>query len=115
MKRPGFSEADLAAALGDGWDADRDRGVLTTVLAERQYAGYIARQRAEAKRHEAMEGRRIPAWLAFGGVSGLRTEARLALERFRPATFGQASRLEGVTPADLTVLMVACRKGAGAV
>jgi len=111
MKRPGFSERDLAAALGGGWDVARDWGVLTTVLAERQYAGYIARQRAEARRHAAMEGRRIPGWLEFGGVSGLRTEARLALERFRPATFGQASRLEGVTPADLTVLMVASRRG----
>jgi len=107
LKRPGFGADDLRRAIDGAWT----RGVLETVLAGRQYAGYIDRQRAEARRQASMEERRVPGWLDVSRVPGLRTEARGAIERFRPATFGQASRLEGVTPADLTVLLVAMKRG----
>ena len=85
-------------------------GALDTVLAERQYEGFIAREHAEVKRHAEMERRRIPDAVDYALVPGLRAETREALRRFRPATFGQASRLEGVTPADLTILLVAARR-----
>jgi tRNA uridine 5-carboxymethylaminomethyl modification enzyme len=111
VKRPGFSVGDLHDALGDSVRGRWQAGVLETALAERQYAGYIDRAKAEAKRQAAMERRRIPDWLDFTIVDGLRTEARHALLRFKPATFGQASRLEGVTPVDLTVVLVAMKKG----
>ncbi len=82
------------------------RGVAATVHAEIGYEGYIRRQHAEIKRHGELERRALPQWLDYGQLAPLRTEARQALSRFRPATFGQASRLEGVTPSDLTLLSV---------
>ena len=81
--------------------------VLLTALADRQYEGYIKRQRALIKRLAETEQRRIPASLDPASIPGLRAEARDALARFRPETFGQAGRLEGVSPADLTLLLVA--------
>jgi tRNA uridine 5-carboxymethylaminomethyl modification enzyme len=111
VKRPGFTVSDLRAAIGESVRGEWPAGVLETALAERQYAGYIDRAKAEAKRQAAMEQRRIPDWIDFAIVEGLRAEARAALLRFAPKTFGQASRLEGVTPADVTVLLVAMKKG----
>ena len=84
---------------------------LVTALAERQYEGYIARHRAEARRQQAMEHRRIPEWLDYASIPGLRTEARQTLQRFRPTTLGQAGRLEGVNPADITLVLVALSRG----
>jgi tRNA uridine 5-carboxymethylaminomethyl modification enzyme len=82
------------------------RGVAATLHAEVGYEGYIRRQQAEVKRHAEAERRALPEWLDYAQFGALRTEARQALSRFRPATFGQASRLEGITPADLTLLAV---------
>jgi len=109
LRRPGFDVDDLAAALGGEWS----RGALLTALTDRQYAGYVERQRAEIRRHREMERRRIPADLDYTAVSGLRSEAREALTRFRPSTVGQASRLEGVNPADISLILVAMRRRAG--
>ena len=53
-----------------------------------------------------MERRELPDWFDYASLPTLRNEAREALTRFRPATFGQASRLEGITPADLSLLAV---------
>jgi len=131
LKRPGFGERDLLAALDlpriqpvgsalwrafSRWARSPDRACVMraaarTVLADRQYAGYLDRQRAEIRRQREMERRAIPGWLDYGAVTGLRAEARAALARFRPATYGQASRLEGVTPADVSLVMIAARRG----
>lgn len=113
VKRPGYDMARLRGDLLDIGVSDVDDGVLLTVLAERQYEGYIRRQQAEARRQSDMEHRRIPAWIDYRTVVGLRAEARACLERFRPETFGQAGRLEGMSPADLTLLLVAAGKGPG--
>jgi len=95
-------------------EIDATRDVWFTAWADARYAPYIARQRSEIKRHAAMEHRRLPADVDYTSVEGLRSEARDAMGRFRPATFGQAARLEGVTPADLTLLSVHLRKRRGA-
>lgn len=79
--------------------------------ADVRYASYVERQRAEVRRHAEMERRKFPSWLPDTPLPGLRTEARLAIARFRPDTFGQASRLEGITPADLTLLAVLAKRG----
>ncbi len=112
IKRPGYSPDDLARDLDLVPGVDIPRGVLETVCAEHQYAGYIRRQRAEVRRHAEMEHRRLPPWLDYGTIDGLRAEARDALARFRPETLGQAGRLEGVNPADLTILIVALERRA---
>ncbi|MDX2116191.1 MAG: tRNA uridine-5-carboxymethylaminomethyl(34) synthesis enzyme MnmG [Planctomycetota bacterium] len=113
VRRPAYTIDDLRRDLARAAPAP-DRPfplpVLRTVLAERQYEGYITRQRAEARRHAEMEHRRLPPALDYNHVPGLRTEARINLARFRPETYGQASRIEGVSPSDLTLLMVAARR-----
>ncbi len=83
-----------------------DPGVWRLVHAERRYEAYIVRQRAEVRRQAELEHRPIPDTLPEGALESLRTEARHSLLRFRPRTFGQASRLEGFTPADTTLLAV---------
>ena len=110
VKRPGYAPEDLTGDLGLTPGVDVPHGVLDTLCADRQYAGYIRRQRAEVRRHAEMEHRRIPEAFDYAGVDGLRSEARHALGRFRPETLGQAGRLEGVNPADLTILVVAMER-----
>jgi tRNA uridine 5-carboxymethylaminomethyl modification enzyme len=84
------------------------------VINELRYEGYIARQRTQIKRQAKAERMALPAWLNYASVAGLRGEAADVLGRFRPATMGQASRLAGVNPADLTLLAVTIRRGSSA-
>lgn len=81
-------------------------GVLTTIETEAKYAGYIAQQERQIGRLKDSERRRIPEDLQFGHIPGLSTEVRQKLERVRPETLGQASRIPGVTPAAIAVLDV---------
>jgi tRNA uridine 5-carboxymethylaminomethyl modification enzyme len=80
--------------------------VAEQVETEAKYAGYVQRQLAQVARAERTESQRIPDTLSYITLSGLRSEAREQLARFRPATVGQASRVPGVTPADIAVLLV---------
>jgi tRNA uridine 5-carboxymethylaminomethyl modification enzyme len=77
---------------------------------EAKYAGYIERQYAEVARFRRLEDRRIPPDLRYETLAGLRTEAREKLAHVRPATVGQASRLAGVNPADISVLLIHLKK-----
>ena len=79
-----------------------------------KYAGYIARQTAEVERFRVLEDETIPSWMAFDRVPGLRLEARQKLTQIQPSTLGQASRISGVSPADISVLMVWLRRGPAA-
>jgi len=80
--------------------------VIEQVQIEARYAGYIARQQQEVERVARLENRLIPAGFDYAAVPGLRNEAREKLQRLRPATVGQASRIAGVTPADLSLLLI---------
>jgi len=80
--------------------------VCEQVEIEARYAGYIERQQMEVERMRRLEDRRIPAELDYAVIPGLRNEAREQLACYRPLTVGQASRLSGVTPADVTILLV---------
>lgn len=73
---------------------------------EAQYSGYLSRQQSDINAFRKDEGLAIPAGLDFDAVHGLSSEARLKLNKARPATLGQASRVEGMTPAALTSLLV---------
>ncbi|MEM7756071.1 MAG: FAD-dependent oxidoreductase, partial [Planctomycetota bacterium] len=108
LRRAGFGVAELKSAL-PGVTAPDD--AWFSVLADRRYAAYVARQRSEIRRTAANERRRVPGWVEYDLVSGLRSEAREALSKFRPETFGQAGRLEGVTPADVLILSTHAKKG----
>lgn len=101
--RPQFGVSDLRRALKG--IAARERSWFS-VLADRKYAHYVERQRAEVRRHAQLERRRIPPDLPPEALAPMRAEAQEAMRRFTPETFGQARRLEGITPADLTLLSV---------
>jgi tRNA uridine 5-carboxymethylaminomethyl modification enzyme len=76
-----------------------------------KYAGYIARQENEIARAKNLEDKQIPPQFDYGTVPSLRTEARQKLIRIRPATLGQASRISGVSPADIGILSVWLKRG----
>ena len=92
----------LAAKFG----AELDPRVLTTVETEIKYSGYIRQQERQIERLKDAERRTIPEGFIYAGIPGLSREVREKLERVRPATLGQASRIPGVTPAAIAVLDV---------
>ena len=71
-----------------------------------KYDGYIARQKADARRFERTEDMPLPANIDYNSISGLRLEARQKLSAVRPQSIGQASRISGVSPADISVLLI---------
>ena len=71
-----------------------------------KYEGYIRRQLKQIDEFAKMESRRIPEDIDYSKVTGLRLEAREKLSRIRPDNFGRASRISGVSPADISVLMI---------
>ena len=86
--------------------------IWSLLETEQKYEGYIRRQEGAVQRTLAGENRRIPITLDFAAIRDLRTEARQKLSAIRPATFGQAGRISGITPADLAVLEIWLRKQA---
>ncbi len=104
LKRP----ENTYAALAD-CDPDRPslpRAVIQEVEIAVKYEGYIRRQLKEVEAFSKMENRRIPPELDYDAIPGIRTEAKQKLSAIRPASFGQAGRISGVSPADLTALMI---------
>jgi len=76
-----------------------------------KYAGYIDRQEVEVLKFKSLEDKQIPNSFNYDTVHSLRTEARQKLNKIRPATIGQASRISGVSPSDIGVLMVWLKRG----
>ena len=81
------------------------RAALTVETAVK-YEGYIKRQRAEVERQAKLEAKKLPADIDYKSIKGLRLEAAQKLDKIRPASIGQASRISGVNPADITVLLI---------
>ncbi|MEM9294596.1 MAG: tRNA uridine-5-carboxymethylaminomethyl(34) synthesis enzyme MnmG, partial [Planctomycetota bacterium] len=86
------------------------RAAAEHVLAELQYAGYIARQDQELARLREHEHAPLPTTLDYAALPGLRAEAAQQLAKFRPATLGQAGRIEGVNPSDVMIVHLAASK-----
>ena len=86
------------------WEARPE--VVEQVVLEAKYSGYIDRQTAEVARFKRLEDRRIPPTFDYAAVHQLRHEAREKLGRVRPSSLGQASRISGITPADLAMLLL---------
>lgn len=80
--------------------------VIKTVETDVKYAGYIKRELAEVERQKQLENKFIPDDMDYSRIKGLRLEAGQKLAKFRPATVGQASRISGVSPADISVLLM---------
>lgn len=104
LRRPQISYADLAPF-------DRDRQPLPSEVQEQveitiKYEGYIKKQQAQVEQMRRLETKRLPEGLDYSLVRGLRLEAIEKLTKVRPANIGQASRISGVSPADVSVLLI---------
>ncbi|MBQ5437986.1 MAG: tRNA uridine-5-carboxymethylaminomethyl(34) synthesis enzyme MnmG, partial [Firmicutes bacterium] len=84
--------------------------VRTKVEVSIKYSGYIDKQAAQVEKFKRLENRRLPQDIDYGLISGLRLEARQKLSDMRPGSLGQASRISGVSPADINVLLVYLEK-----
>jgi tRNA uridine 5-carboxymethylaminomethyl modification enzyme len=104
---PAVSRETLRAALG----AQEADAVIEQCEITLKYAGYIDRQRAEVARAAELESLPLPPDFDYGAVRALSFEARQTLTRQRPTTLGQASRLSGVTPAAISLLLVHMKRG----
>jgi tRNA uridine 5-carboxymethylaminomethyl modification enzyme len=80
--------------------------VAEQVVLETKYAGYIERQAAQVERFQRLESKSIPPHFDYAALPQLRAEAKEKLTRIRPANLGQASRISGISPADLAVLLI---------
>ncbi len=109
LRRPGVDYRALMRIprLGPGQD---DATVCEQIDIQATYAGYIERQDEEIARQKTMEDTPIPADLAYADVAGLSNEVRQKLARAQPRTIGHASRLEGMTPAAVSLLMIHLRR-----
>jgi tRNA uridine 5-carboxymethylaminomethyl modification enzyme len=105
LKRPGVSYENLMTLPGAGPGAE-EPAVAEQVEIQAKYAGYIARQQDEVARHEAHESTVLPPDLDYRAVRGLSVEVQQKLDQHRPETIGQASRIQGVTPAAISLLIV---------
>jgi tRNA uridine 5-carboxymethylaminomethyl modification enzyme len=85
--------------------------VAEQVELELKYAGYIARETEQASKSRQMEGQSIPDWIDYDSILQLRFEAREKLSRIQPETLGQASRIPGVTPSDVSLLTAVIARG----
>jgi tRNA uridine 5-carboxymethylaminomethyl modification enzyme len=83
-----------------------NRRVVEQVLCDLKYAGYIVRQQAEVERQTRLAQKRIPSTFEYDRIIHLRAEAREKLSRVRPRDLAQASRISGITPADLALISV---------
>lgn len=104
LKRPEITYAALE-------DADTERKPLPRDVCEQveisiKYEGYINRQMSQAKQFSKLENKRLPKDIDYKKIEGLRIEAMQKLDKIRPLSLGQASRISGVSPADIAVLMI---------
>ncbi len=106
LRRPGVCIQDLLAWLPSDYPED----VLEQAEVEVKYAGYIQRQFRQARRLEKLEHRKIPEEMNYTEMPGLSRELAEKLDKVQPATFGQASRVDGMTPAAMMVLSVWIKK-----
>jgi tRNA uridine 5-carboxymethylaminomethyl modification enzyme len=110
LRRPGTSLSEIAELLGQPRELELSSADRAELEAEVLYEPYLARFAAERERFAKMGGQRLPESFDYAGLRGLKSEAREALQRRRPRTLAEARNLPGVTPADLSVLMVALRR-----
>jgi tRNA uridine 5-carboxymethylaminomethyl modification enzyme len=108
LKRPEVKYTALEKIIGE--NKDLSRIVKEEVEIQIKYEGYIKRQMDQVKQFKKLEDKLLPQDIDYDKVEGLRIEARQKLNRIRPASLGQASRISGVSPADITVLLVYLEK-----
>jgi tRNA uridine 5-carboxymethylaminomethyl modification enzyme len=110
LRRPDVSYASLMSLPGTG-EAAADPVVAEQVEIQIKYDGYIARQQDEVLRREQYEATALPRDLDYAAVRGLSKEVQQKLGQHKPETLGQASRISGVTPAAISLLLVHLKRG----
>lgn len=110
LKRPYVDYQTLMELIPDP-DEPLSREVIEQVEIQLKYEGYIKKEEVKVERLKRMEAKKIPADLDYSAIDGLATEGRQKLEKIRPETLAQASRISGVNPADLAILSVYLRQG----
>jgi tRNA uridine 5-carboxymethylaminomethyl modification enzyme len=104
LRRPEMNWEDMVARLPELASASAEAAAQATYDAK--YAGYVARQQIDIARQQRLASRRIPAGFDYEAVPHLRAESREKLARVSPADLAQAARISGITPADVSVLMI---------
>jgi len=107
LRRPELSIYDY---VGKGWLRDNDADILEQLEIQAKYEGYIEKQKEQVKRFEKLENKMIPPDINYDEVYGLSQEAVQKLKIILPASVGQASRIAGVNPADINVLLIFLEK-----
>ena len=108
LKRPQIHYSDIQDLIGG---PDLPLPVIEQVEISIKYAGYIKKQEAQIAHLKKLEAKKIPANLDYDDVQGLATEALQKLKKINPTTIAQASRISGVNPADLSILMIYIQRG----
>ena len=104
LRRPQIGYADIAPF--DAARPELSAAVTEEVEIQIKYAGYLARQEKQVAEFRREESRLLPADIDYNAVTGLRLEAREKLSQIRPVSIGQASRISGVSPSDIAVLLI---------
>lgn len=104
IRRPELTYMDLASI--DPERPELELEVQEQVNINLKYEGYMKRQESQVKQFKKMEKKRIPEWIDYEDVGSLRIEAKQKLAKIRPLSIGQASRISGVSPADISVLLI---------
>lgn len=108
LKRPQIHYSDIQDLIGG---PELSLPVIEQVEISIKYAGYIKKQEAQIAHLKKLEAKKIPANLDYDDVQGLATEALQKLKKINPTTIAQASRISGVNPADLSILMIYIQRG----
>jgi tRNA uridine 5-carboxymethylaminomethyl modification enzyme len=104
LRMPGVRVSDIEA--NDEQLKSHSRGIKTDVEIKIKYKGYLDKQQREIEKFKRLENHPIPQDFPFMSLAGLKAEAREKFVRFKPMSLGQASRISGITPGDISVLMV---------
>jgi len=110
LRRPEVTIDDL---LARGLVLEMKKEIREQLEIQSKYEGYIQKQQEQVKRFEKLESKAIPTDMVYREIKTLSSEAMQKLEQFKPETIGQASRISGVTPADVNILLIFLKKREG--
>jgi len=106
LKRPELGIDDMAPYMNGFSDLDQDKDIVKRAGIELKYEGYISRQSEQIERQSRLEDYQIPHDFEYDKLSGITVEAKEKLSRIKPGSLGQASRIAGVSPADISILSI---------